>query len=140
MKTRKKITIVLIGVLIILIINILLKYERISKITRSTNLTSIEFTSDSIIDLGNIGHNSTAPFSFFIKNNSLNKLYISDISATCGCTDVLSNNNMALAGDSIKISGTVNCQNKTGKSITQLYFKANTKKGDHTISLRYFCL
>lgn len=136
---KNKITILLLCFFIFLLIKFTSTKVQYSNTLGNTRLTSLVFNKDSIIYIEKIFRKSEYNFSFFLKNTGKNRLYISSLNASCGCTKILTNKNKAEVGDSIKVEGMgiINPEGKSGKNLTIIKFNANTEQKKHTVRLIY---
>lgn len=103
----------------------------------NSKLTSLVCNRDSVIYFEGLNKKSEYAFEFRLLNVGKNRLYISSLNASCGCTKILADKIKADVGDSIKINGILNLSGKSGKNFTLIKFNANTRQKNHSIRLIY---
>ena len=124
----------LFSVLLFYVIDKKIKYSKINDVEK---LTELELSIDSTLSLGEIPNKKEKTFSFYIRNKGVNKLYISDIDASCGCSFIKPNKNTATARDSIAVLVKIKPNSNNEKNILLLNFSANTKAKKHQIRIIY---
>lgn len=108
----------------------------ISSDFRNFSKTEIKLSFDTLINLGKVSSASTVSFFGFIKNIGKEKLRISNLKTSCGCTNFSINNLIVLPQDSTKISFNIKTIEK-GIDVVNLYFDANTNVEKYKLEVRY---
>lgn len=137
MKINNFITAILFLLFVILFLRYLYKQKEIKRVSNNDKVTNIIISRDTILNLGAMTARMKKPFSYTIKNIGPNTLYISGLTASCGCTKIRANKKSASMGDSINVTGIVDGIGKYGKNIILTNFKANTKFKEHQVKIYY---
>lgn len=127
---------VLFSYLLFYVIDKKIKYARINDMEK---LTQLALSIDSALNLGEIPNNEEKTFSFYIRNKGYNKLYVTDINASCGCSKISTSKSQAVVGDSIEVFFSIKPNNNLGDNLVVINFVANTKVKNHKVRITYSC-
>jgi hypothetical protein len=104
----------------------------------NNEIAKIAWLKDSVLYLDSIVTGTVLKFDAPFKNTSNNKLFVRNISTSCGCTNTSLNKDNILSGDTAHLTGTINTTGKLGNEITIISFNTNTLQKRHTLQLKYF--
>jgi Protein of unknown function (DUF1573) len=107
------------------------------KTVNNPDITKLAYNPSSSLDFGVIKKGEKKSFQITIYNTGLSKLHIRDIHLSCGCTKVvLAKYDIGLK-DSTVLNGVIDTKDKSGASMSKIFFSANTKEKHEVIFLNY---
>jgi hypothetical protein len=104
----------------------------------SANFTTIQWLDSTYQDLGKVEEGQVVDVAFRFKNTGDKPLFISSVSASCGCTTIPEKPKEPFApGQEGVIKAKFDSKNMAGERLREVYVTANTKKSQsHTLFLQ----
>jgi hypothetical protein len=114
------------------------KAEEMLKIAQdSANFTTIEWIDPMNADLGKVKEGKVVEVSYRFRNTGDKPLYISHVSASCGCTVPKKPEQAILPGKEDVIKAEFDSKNRVGLATKSIYVTANTKpSGSHELTFK----
>ncbi|MBX9783931.1 MAG: DUF1573 domain-containing protein [Chitinophagaceae bacterium] len=133
---RNKLTIILTIAFAGLLINYYYKKRNIYLTTENLKKTELSWVVDSTISL-QLNKNDVKTFKIGFLNSGSNILYIKNVTATCGCTEIAVSSEKIPIGDSAFFTGKIDSKGMQGENLSIVTFNANTTQKLHKLAIRY---